>query len=176
MKLVWTENFDGPAIDETKWNVHNRNTGSVSIKEGKLYLAMLPGKESTYWQSTGISTANKFSQAQGYFEASMRMLQTAGRSGRFEVRNKSLDEPPSARIFFESWGDDHISPTTQVADFTGIRMLRPVKHDINLDGERPIGSSIPMVSIGRPSTLLGMSTGSRSIARISKPRRPRRCS
>ena len=134
MKLVWTENFDGPSIDETKWNVHNRNTGSVSIKEGKLYLAMLPGKESTYWQSTGISTANKFTQAQGYFEASMRMLQTAGRSGRFEVRNKSLDEPPSARIFFESWGDDHISPTTQVADFNGIRMLRPVKHDINFDG------------------------------------------
>lgn len=134
MKLVWTENFDGPAVDETKWNIHNRNPGSVSIKEGKLYLAMLPGKESTYWQSTGINTVNKFSQAQGYFEASMRMLQTGGRSGRFEVRNKSLDEPPSARIFFDNWGDDNISPGTQVADNTGIRMLKPVKSGINLDG------------------------------------------
>lgn len=134
MKLVWTDNFDGPAIDETKWTIHNRNPGSVSIKEGKLYLAMLPGKESTYWQSTGISTANKFSQTQGYFEASMRMLQTGGRAARFEVRNKSLDEPPSARIFFENWGDDNLAPGTQVADSTGIRMLKPLKHGINLDG------------------------------------------
>ena len=134
MKVVWTENFDGPAVDETKWTIHNRNPGSVSIKEGKLYLAMLPGKESTYWQSTGISTVNKFTQAQGYFEASIRMLQTPGRSGRFEVRNKSLDEPPSARIFFDNWGDDNIAPGTQVADNTGIRMLRPVKHGIALDG------------------------------------------
>ena len=134
MKLVWTDNFDGPAVDETKWNIHNRNPGSVSIKEGKLYLAMLPGKESTYWQSTGISTVNKFTQLQGYFEASMRMLQTTGRSGRFEVRNKSLDEPPSARIFFDNWGDDNIAPGTQVADNTGIRMLRPVKHGVNFDG------------------------------------------
>lgn len=134
MKLVWTENFDGPAIDETKWNIHNRNAGSVSIKDGKLVLAMLPGKESTYWQSTGISTANKFTQAQGYFEASIRMIQTGGRAVRFEVRNKSLDEPPSARIFFEGWGGDKISPTTQVADSGGIRMLRPLKHDINFDG------------------------------------------
>jgi beta-glucanase (GH16 family) len=134
MKVVWTENFDGPAVDEAKWTIHNRNPGSVSIKEGKLYLAMLPGKESTYWQSTGISTVNKFTQAQGYFEASMRMLQTPGRSGRFEVRNKSLDEPPSARIFFDNWGDDNIAPGTQVADNTGIRMLRPVKHGIALDG------------------------------------------
>ena len=134
MKVVWSDNFDGPAVDEAKWTIHNRNPGSVSIKEGKLYLAMLPGKESTYWQSTGISTVNKFTQAQGYFEASIRMLQTPGRSGRFEVRNKSLDEPPSARIFFDNWGDDNIAPGTQVADNTGIRMLRPVKHGIALDG------------------------------------------
>lgn len=134
MKVVWSDNFDGPAVDEAKWTIHNRNPGSVSIKDGKLYLAMLPGKESTYWQSTGISTVNKFTQAQGYFEASIRMLQTPGRSGRFEVRNKSLDEPPSARIFFDNWGDDNIAPGTQVADNTGIRMLRPVKHGIALDG------------------------------------------
>lgn len=134
MKLVWTENFDGPAVDESKWNIHNKNPGSVSIKDGKLYLAMLPGKEPGYWQSTGINTADKFSQVQGYFEASIRMQQTTGRSCRFEVRNKSLDEPPAGRLFFDSWGDDHISPGTQVADSTGIRMLRPIKHGINLDG------------------------------------------
>lgn len=134
MKNVWTENFDGPEVDATKWVVHNKNPGSVTIKDGKLYLAMLPGKESTYWQSTGISTAGKFTQTQGYFEASIRMLQTTGRVARFEVRNTTLEQPPAARILFDNGGDDRISPATQVVDTEGVRSLRPTKHGIKLDG------------------------------------------
>lgn len=134
MKLVWTDNFDGPAIDETKWNIYNRNPGAVYIKEGKLFLAMLPGKESTYWQSVGLTTTGKFTQTQGYFEASIRMLQTTGRSARFEVRNASLDEPPAARLFFDNGGDDRVGPGTQLADSAGIRMLRPIKSGVNFDG------------------------------------------
>ncbi len=134
MKVVWSDAFDAPTVDEAKWNVHNKNPGAVVIKDGKLQLAMLPGKEPGYWQSTGISTNGKFTQVQGYFEASIRMLQTTGRSGRFEVRNTSLEEPPAGRLFFECGGDDRVAPGAQVADNTGIRMLRPVKHGINFDG------------------------------------------
>lgn len=61
------------------------------------------------------------------------MLQTKGRSGRFEVRNTSLDEPPSARLFFDGHGDDVIVPGAQVADNTGLRMLKPIKHGIEFD-------------------------------------------
>lgn len=130
MKLVWSDEFNDAVIDTTKWNVHN----SVTIKDGKASLNLVPGKEPGLWVSSTMNCARKFSQVNGYFEASVRMLQTNGRSGRFEVRNTSLDEPPSARLFFEGWGDDRIVPGAQVADNTGLRMLKPVKHGIDFDG------------------------------------------
>ncbi len=130
MKLVWSDEFNAPAIDATKWNVHN----SVTIKDGKANLNLTPGKEAGLWGSSTLNSARKFSQVGGYFEASVRMLQTKGRSGRFEVRNTSLDEPPSARLFFDGHGDDVIVPGAQVADNTGLRMLKPIKHGIEFDG------------------------------------------
>jgi len=130
MKLAWSDEFNTPEIDATKWNVHN----SVTIKDGKANLNLLPGKEPGLWISSTLNSARKFTQVSGYFEASVRMLQTNGRTGRFEVRNASLDEPPSARLFFDGWGDDRIVPGAQVADNTGLRMLKPVKHGIDFDG------------------------------------------
>jgi len=130
MKMVWSDEFNGPELDPTKWNVNK----TVTIKDGKANLNLLPGKEPGLWGSSTLNSVKKFAQVNGYFEASIRMLQTKGRSGRFEVRNASLDEPPSARLFFEGWGDDNIVPGAQVADSTGLRMLRPIKHGIDFDG------------------------------------------
>lgn len=130
MKLVWSDEFNGAEIDATKWNAHN----SVTVKDGKANLNLLPGKEPGLWISSTLNSARKFSQANGYFEASVRMLQTAGRSGRFEIRNTSLEEPPSARVYFNGGGNDNIVPGAQVADNSGLRTLNPVKHGIDFDG------------------------------------------
>lgn len=134
MKLAWSDDFNGKEVDETKWNIRNRNPGSVKIVDGILRLELLPGKEPGFWQSTGVDTQNKFTQAYGYFEASMKMLQTTGRSGRFEVRHTPKEEPPSARLVYNSVGNDNIVLTGQMADNTGIRNFNPPKPPLNFDG------------------------------------------
>lgn len=129
MKLVWSDEFNAAELDPAKWNAH----GPVTVKDGKVNLNLTPGKEAGYWNSSTLNTAKKFTQAYGYFEASIRMLQTTGRSGRFEIRNTSLEEPPSARVIFNGGGNDNIVPGAQVADNTGLRTLNPIKHGIDFD-------------------------------------------
>ena len=129
MKLVWSEEFKDPAVDESKW-VFEGDRQVVSIKDGKLVIALRDRPDG--WQGSGISTRDKFVQQQGYFEASIRFPASRGHHGGFLLRNKQTAEPPAAILYYESFGDDRLFPWARIGDSKGVRELRPVKTDLSL--------------------------------------------
>jgi len=128
MKLVWSDEFSAPEVDEAKWT-YEGDKQAVAIKDGKLVLALRERPDG--WQGTGVSTREKFSQLGGYFEASIRYNATKGHHGAFGLRNKSSSEPPLASLLFECFGEDKLIPWARIGDSKGLRELRPVKTDLN---------------------------------------------
>lgn len=128
MKLVWSDEFKDPELDQAKWTFEGDKT-AVVIKDGKLVLALRDRPDG--WQGTSVSTRDKFTQQLGYFEASIRFNATKGHHGAFVVRNKATSEPPAASLYFECFGEDKLVPWAKVADSKGVRELRPVKTDLN---------------------------------------------
>ena len=131
LKLAFSDEFDGAALDTTKWT-YEGGSQAASLKGGKLVLTLIDRTDG--WQGTAISTRDKFTQLHGYFEASIRFNAQRGHHGAFLVRNKTTTEPPAASLLFECFGEDRIIPAAQVADNTGLRMLKPIKHGIEFDG------------------------------------------
>jgi beta-glucanase (GH16 family) len=128
LKLVWSDEFKDPELDPAKWTFEG-DKQAVAIKDGKLVLALRDRPDG--WQGTSVSTRDKFTQQQGYFEASIRFNATKGHHGAFVVRNKAVSEPPAASLYFECFGEDKLVPWAKVADSKGVRELRPVKTDLN---------------------------------------------
>jgi hypothetical protein len=129
LKLAFSEDFEGAALDATKW-VMEGNAQAASLKGGKLVLAIIDRPDG--WQGTAISTRDKFTQSYGYFEASIRFNAFRGHHGAFLVRNKMSTEPPAASLLFECFGEDRVVPWARVADSKGLRELKPVKTDLVL--------------------------------------------
>lgn len=134
LKLVFSDEFDGAALDQTKWTMEG-GAQALSLKGGKLVLALTERPDG--WQGTAVSTRDKFSQAYGYFEASIRFNAQRGHHGGFLVRNKATSEPPAATLYYECFGDDKLIPWAKVADSKGVRELRPVKTDLVLKPGQP---------------------------------------
>jgi beta-glucanase (GH16 family) len=128
MKLVWSDEFKDPAIDETKWTFEG-DKQALAIKDGKLAITLRERPDG--WQGSGLSTREKFTQQQGYFEASIRFPVTKGHHGAFVIRNKPTSEPPAAALYFECFGEDKLVPWAKIGDSKGVRELRPVKTDLN---------------------------------------------
>lgn len=129
MKLMWSDEFKDPQIDETKWT-YEGNKEALAIKDGKLIISLRERPEGI--QGSGLSTRDKFTQQQGYFEASIRFNATKGHHGAFIIRNKPTSEPPAAALLFEGFGEDKLIPWAKVGDSRGVRELRPVKTDLTL--------------------------------------------
>ena len=129
MKLVWSEEFKDAQIDETKWTYEGPKE-ALAIKDGKLVISLRERPDGI--QGSGLSTRDKFTQQQGYFEASIRFNATKGHHGAFVIRNKATSEPPAAALLFEGFGEDRLLPWAKVGDARGVRDLRPVKTDLTL--------------------------------------------
>ena len=86
-ELVWSDEFDGDSIDETKWTgVHHKdgqtivrkggwwNTDMASVSDGALHISTryyengYQDNGKTGWYSTALYTKGLFEQKQGYFE------------------------------------------------------------------------------------------------------------
>ncbi|MEY4272178.1 MAG: Beta-glucanase precursor [Verrucomicrobiota bacterium] len=134
LKLVFSDEFDAPALDPAKWTMEG-GAQAMSLKGGKLILSLVERPDG--WQGTGVSTREKFSQANGYFEASIRFNAQRGHHGAFHLRNKATSEPPSAMLLFECFGEDKLIPWAKIGDSKGVRELRPVKTDLVLKPGQP---------------------------------------
>lgn len=139
MKLVFEDKFDGKELDLTKWDFSKDNKEGCKVADGKLSLEVSSkdGKP-TLWKNATVNC--KFRQPYGYFEASIRMIQTKGRHSGMQVRTffeeSAAKKFPAAEINFVTTGEttNTVRPSVKIAEEAGVRNIEPVNSPIPLDG------------------------------------------
>lgn len=126
--LVFSDDFNGDKLDETKWSV----VGSRDVisfvkfgKEGALRIGLKTGVDMI--QSNSVSTRGKFSQQYGYFAASMRMNASDGHTGVFRVASDDEKTTPSISVSFHSTGKERFNPWARATVESGTQDFRPDK-------------------------------------------------
>jgi beta-glucanase (GH16 family) len=131
LKPVWEDNFDAKVLDPKKWNVR----GGARIVDGKLELALTPKDKAGFWNDSNVNSSGRFSFGQGYFEASIRAIQSKGRgANNFSIRNQDMSKIPSASMSFSFSGADKIEPWLTIVDEGGNHPLVPKEKVVALDG------------------------------------------
>jgi hypothetical protein len=128
-KLVFSDDFSGDKIDETKWGIAGKPEAFSIVKGGKekdgkvLRISLIQSADML--QYNGIGSRGKFEQTFGYFEASIRMPAYKGHTAYFKVG--ALDEKiaPMTYLSFEGLGADAIMPWAKVVNDAGSHDYRP---------------------------------------------------
>lgn len=125
-KLVFSDDFNADAIDETKWNVRGNREVMTLIKGGKDKVLRLGLKQSAdMLQWNAIDTVGKFEQAYGYFEVSMRTNAYKGHTGGFRISSTDEKATPNAIFLWECVGDDKAWPWARQTNDNGQHEYRP---------------------------------------------------
>jgi beta-glucanase (GH16 family) len=127
-KLVFSDDFNGDKLDETKWVVHGGRDTLSFVKFGKenvLRIGLKMGADMI--QTNSISTRGKFSQQYGYYEASIRFNATDGHMGTFRIVSDDEKTAPSINISFGSSGKDRVNPWARATLESGQQDFRPEK-------------------------------------------------
>ncbi|MEI7651356.1 MAG: glycoside hydrolase family 16 protein [Verrucomicrobiota bacterium] len=128
MKLVWEDNFDGKALDETKWTASSK-TG-VKLVDGQLSLEITPGDKPMFWRGSSVNTNGKFkTAAYGYIEASILFVQTRGHGAGFSIGNEDKRNP-SASMGFSNAGGDAVTLSLGIVNEERGRSLTPKENPI----------------------------------------------
>ena len=131
LKPVWEDDFNGKEIDTKKWNVG----GAAHIVDGKLQLEVTSNGKPGFWNGSNVNSAGKFTHKQGYFEASIRAVQSKNRGWTvFGVRNPDMSKAPAASMAFVYTGADKIYPELNITDDGGSHRLVPKENVVPLDG------------------------------------------
>jgi beta-glucanase (GH16 family) len=99
-KLVWSDEFDGNAVDKNKWYTPGdhvaRSSGAWSdkaLKVGDGVLQFQVIRENGLLVSAGLSTENRFSATYGYWEIRARLPRTPGYRPAFWLSSKKINDP-----------------------------------------------------------------------------------
>jgi beta-glucanase (GH16 family) len=131
LKPVWEDDFNAKEIDAKKWNVR----GGARIVDGKLQIELSSTGKPGFWTDSGVNSSKKFTHPQGYFEASIRAIQSKNRGWvYFGIRNEDMSKNPSAGMRFSFSGADKISPDLDIVDESGSHHLAPKENVIPMDG------------------------------------------
>ena len=132
LKPVWEDNFDAKDYDLKKnWNI----SGQARVVDGKLQIETTPKDKAGFWNGSNAHTSKKFTHGQGYFEASIRAVQSKNRGWTvFGIRNQSMEKFPAASMYFVFTGADRIEPNLNIVDETGSHRLAPKEKVIAMDG------------------------------------------
>ncbi|MFZ9979830.1 MAG: glycoside hydrolase family 16 protein [Opitutales bacterium] len=123
MKLVFSDEFDGPALDASKWSTIGEPTAMSFVTVGKSKaLRITVIKRDDMIQTNGIRS--KHEQVRGYFEASIRMNSITGHTGYMAVRGKDDKVLPYIIALWEGTGDDYLAPWARFLDDKGQHDLR----------------------------------------------------
>ncbi len=127
-KLVFSDDFNGDALDASKWIVSGSKEVISFVKFGKesaLRIGLKMGADMI--QTNSISSRGKFSQQYGYFEASMRMNATEGHTGIFRISSDDEKTAPSINVSFHATGKDRVNPWARATMESGMQDFRPEK-------------------------------------------------
>lgn len=127
-KLVFSDDFNGDKLDESKWIVTGSKETISFVKFGKesaLRIGLKMGTDMI--QTNSVSTRGKFSQQYGYFEASMRMNATEGHVGIFRIASDDEKTAPSINLSFHASGKDRVNPWARATMESGQQDFRPEK-------------------------------------------------
>ena len=131
LKPVWEDDFNAKELDPKKWSTG----GQARIVDGKLQIEVTPKDKAGFWTGSWANTSNKFTHPQGYFEASIRAVQSKNRgSVNFGIRNQDMSKSPSASFSFVFSGADRIEPNLHLVEETGAQRLVPKERVIAMDG------------------------------------------
>lgn len=125
MKLAFSDEFDGPVLDASKWATQGEPTAMTFATVGKvkaLRIALV--KKEDMIQANGINSRGKFEQAHGYFEASIRMNVNQGHTSVMSWRGADTNIVPSINAIWEGSGDDYLAPWARFNDDKGQQDLR----------------------------------------------------
>ena len=131
LKPVWEDDFNAKELDPKKWKAD----GQARIVDGKLQLEVTPKDKAGFWNRSSANTSRKFSHGQGYFEASIRAVQSKNRGWTvFGIRNEKMEIVPSSSLSFVFSGADRIEPSLHLVEETGTERLVPQERVIAMDG------------------------------------------
>jgi hypothetical protein len=123
MKLAFSDEFDGPALDAAKWSTYGEPTAMSFVTVGKskaLRITLM--KRDDMIQTNGIRS--KYEQVRGYFEASIRMNANPGHTGNMSIRGKDDKVVPYILALWEGTGDGYLAPWARYLDDKGQHDLR----------------------------------------------------
>ncbi len=125
MKLTFSDEFDGEALDATKWVTQGEPTAMSFVKLAKVKaLRITLIKREDMIQHNGISTRGKFEQLRGYFEASVRMNANPGHTAGMSLRCADDKITPFINVLWEGTGGDNLAPWARYVDDKGQHDLR----------------------------------------------------
>ena len=127
-KLVFSDDFNGDKIDESKWNVIGAPEVFTFVKFGKGSALRIGLKvKDDMIQYNSLASRGKFSQQFGYFEVSMRMNAGDGHAGTFRLVTDDEKTPPSITTSFHGTGKERVSPWARAVMESGFQDFRPEK-------------------------------------------------
>ena len=128
-KLVFSDDFNGDKLDESKWVVTGAREVLTFVKVGKEGSALRIGLKmgADMIQTNGLGTRGKFSQQYGYYEASIRFNATEGHMGTFRIVTDDEKNAPSINVSFGCSGKDRVSPWARATLESGQQDFRPEK-------------------------------------------------
>jgi beta-glucanase (GH16 family) len=98
-KLAWSDEFDGNAIDKSKWYTPGdhvaRSSGAWSdkaLKVGNGVLQFQVIRENGQLVTSGLSSENRFSATYGYWEIRAKLPKTPGYRPAFWISSKKIND------------------------------------------------------------------------------------
>lgn len=123
-KLVWEDNFDGNALDTTKWKVRGIGPRAIAyvseeaVKVEDGYLKLFALKQGDSLLGSAVGTQDRFMPKYGYFECRAQLQKSQGVWAAFWLQSKKITQGEDPAIygaeidvmeFFKKLGDDIIS-------------------------------------------------------------------
>lgn len=163
LELVWSDEFDGDALDPTKWKGHYCNDADASIrrgsywntqlarvKDGALHIATeyypegLNGNGKPGWYTCGIDTGGLYEQKYGYFEVRCILPKGAGMWAAFWMLCNGMGN-------VDGTGLDGAEIDIFEAPYSTDRFNRHISSNIHIDG---YGADLKSMHVCDPYLLL----------------------